>query len=56
MREFHQLAKFLAFTMNAGLILGLHLSDGEQSPHLTAIALATAIVSTIALATAKAGK
>lgn len=56
MREFHQLAKFLAFAMNAGMVLGVHLSDTEatQSPYLMPIALATGIVSIIALATSTA--
>jgi len=55
MRELRQLATVLAFTLNLGLFLGLYLSDGEQSPHLTAIALATALVSLIALSLPKAG-
>lgn len=58
MREFHQLAKFLAVVMNLGMVLGVHLSDTEatQSPYLMPIALATGIISLIALATAKAGR
>lgn len=58
MREFHQLAKVLAVALNIGMALGVYLDALEptKSPYLTPIAIATAVVSLIALATAKAGK
>lgn len=56
MKPLTQLAKALAIVLNIGTIAGLYLADGSPSAHLTAIVTATALVSLIALATAKAGK